>query len=166
MSPVLNYKGRVQVFEVGDIVCYPMHGVGSVQGIDENTVLGETNSYYIICFVSTNLKAMVPVSSAEQIGLRRIIASEECEKVLRYFETFEPGEMSDNWNQRYRENLKKLKSGNIYDMVDVVKGLRSRSETRGLSSGERKMFLTARQVLITELSVASGMDAEEISKVI
>ena len=153
------------MFEVGDLICYPMHGVGVVDSIEEKTVLGETARYYVLRFIIGKMTAMVPVNSAEQVGLRPVIAAEECTPVIDYMKT-EPCEESDNWNQRYRDNHAKLRGGNIYDVADVVKCLKRRDELRGLSAGERKMLLTARQVLLAELVTASGRDEADIEAMI
>ncbi len=149
------------MFEIGDRVCYPMHGVGVIEAIEERTVLGVTADYYVLRFIIGRMTAMVPVDSAERVGLRRVIPAEECERVLQFLRE-EPCPESENWNRRYRENYEKLRSGQIYDVAEVVKCLRKREEEKGLSAGERKMLSGARQVLIGELAAASGRDAEEL----
>ena len=149
------------MFEVGDLICYPMHGVGVVDAIEEKTVLGETARYYVLRFIIGRMTAMVPVDSAEQVGLRPVISHDECGPVIEYMRS-EPCDESDNWNQRYRDNQAKLKGGNIYDVADVVKCLKQRDDRKGLSAGERKMLMIARQVLLAELSVASGREETEI----
>ena len=147
------------MFCVGDRVCYPMHGVGIVEAIQEQEVLGETKAYYMLRFVLGKMTAMVPVHSAKSVGLRPVINPEECERVRVYLmQDVQPE--SDNWNQRYRENLEKLRLGEVYGVADVVKSLIRRERDRGLSAGERKMFLTAKQVLLAELVAASGKEEE------
>ena len=153
------------MFQIGESVCYPMHGVGVVEGIEEKSVLGETTQYYVLRFFTSRLTAMVPVNSAQSVGLRRVISSDQCENILKYMSD-EPCEESDNWNQRYRDNLAKLKGGDIYDVADVVKCLKKRDSQKGLSAGDRKMLITARQVLVAELSAASGRDIDELREVI
>ena len=150
------------MFAVGDLVCYPMHGVGNVESIEEHTVLGETGQYYLLRFLGGRMTAMVPVSAAERVGLRRIAGRETCEAVIEMLrgETFAPE--SENWNQRYRDNLDKLRLGSVQDVADVVKCLMRRDRVRGLSAGERKMYLTARAVLVGELSAATGRPEEEL----
>ena len=153
------------MFQIGESVCYPMHGVGIVEGIEEKSVLGETTQYYVLRFFTSRLTAMVPVNSAQSVGLRRVISSDQCKNILKYMSD-EPCEESDNWNQRYRDNLAKLKGGDIYDVADVVKCLKKRDSQKGLSAGDRKMLITARQVLVAELSAASGRDIDELREVI
>lgn len=145
------------MFKIGERVCYPMHGVGVVEAIQEQEVLGETARYYMLRFVLGKMTAMVPVDAARSVGLRPVIDEDECERVKAYMLEDALPE-SDNWNQRYRENLEKLRQGEIYGVADVVKSLIRRDRDKGLSAGERKMFLTAKQVLLAELVAASGKE--------
>lgn len=146
------------MYEIGDKVCYPMHGVGVIESVEEQSVLGETAQYYMLRFSMGRMTAMVPVASAEQIGLRRLAAPEVCEQVVTHLRDNAYQEESDNWNQRYRENLDRLRRGDIFDVADVVKCLVRRERGKGLSAGERKMYLTARQVLVAELAAVYGKE--------
>lgn len=151
------------MFSIGDMICYPMHGVGTVEGIVSQTVLGVTADYYSLKFITGKMTALIPVSTAEKVGLRPLICAEECEKVFAYMK--EPGVRgSDNWNQRYRENMDKMRSGTVYDVADVVKCLKLREQERGLSAGERKMLSTARLIIAGELATVLGADVEEMEK--
>lgn len=149
------------MFKVGDQVCYPMHGVGVIEAIEERTVLDVTANYYVLRFIIGKMTAMIPVESAERVGLRYVISAEECERVLRFLRE-EPCPENENWNKRYRENYDKLRGGDIYDVADVVKCLRKREEEKGLSAGERKMLSGARQVLLAELAAGSGREVEDL----
>jgi CarD family transcriptional regulator len=137
-----------------------MHGVGIIEDIQEQEILGKSARYYVLRFLIGKMTAMVPVSSAESVGLRNVIPRDECERVISYLG--EPScRESENWNQRYRENLEKLRHGDVYGVADVVKSLNKRESDRGLSAGERKMLMTARQVLSAELAASSGEDPEK-----
>lgn len=149
------------VFQIGDMVCYPMHGVGIVESIEEQSVLGETAKYYMLRFVMGRMSAMVPVETAEAVGLRKLVCAGECEKVVAFLAEEGCSDESENWNQRYRDNLNKLRVGDIFGVADVVKCLIRRDREKGLSAGERKMYLTARQVLVAELSASSGKEESE-----
>lgn len=150
------------MFNVGDLVCYPMHGVGMIESIEEQQVLGQTAQYYVLCFVMGRMTAMVPVAGAEAVGLRALSDTTVCERVLAYLADGSCREESDNWNQRYRDNLDKLREGNIFSVADVVKCLNRREHEKGLSAGERKMLATARQVLLAEISTACGKEESEL----
>ncbi len=149
------------MFQIGDMVCYPMHGVGVVESIEEQSVLGETAKYYMLRFVMGRMSAMVPVDTAEAVGLRKLVCAGECEKVVAFLAEEGCSDESENWNQRYRDNLNKLRVGDIFGVADVVKCLIRRDREKGLSAGERKMYLTARQVLVAELSASSGKEESE-----
>ncbi len=149
------------MFRVGDRVCYPMHGVGVIEAIEDREVLGVSAEYYVLRFVLGKMTAMVPVATAERVGLRAIITQEECERVMAFLRE-EPETECYNWNRRYRENYEKLRGGDIYDVAGVVKCLQRRDEEKGLSAGERKMLVSARQVLVTEIAEASGREAEDV----
>lgn len=155
-------KGAVDVFSVGDLVCYPMHGVGVIEAIEEQQVLGEIAKYYVLRFVMGKMTAMVPVASAGTVGLRMLSDATVCERVLAYLGEEACLAESDNWNQRYRDNLDKLREGDIFSVADVVKCLTRREREKGLSAGERKMLTTARQVLLAEISAACGKEEEEL----
>ena len=151
------------MFSVGDLVCYPMHGVGTVESIVTQTVLGKTAEYYSLRFISGKMTALIPVASAEAVGLRPLIGEEECADVISYMG--KPGDRgSDNWNQRYRENMEKMRSGSIYDVADVVKCLRVREAEKGLSAGERKMLATAKMIITGELATVLNRDQEDVEK--
>ena len=154
----MNGEQEEKVFDVGDSVFYPMHGVGIVESVEEKDMLGERAKYYILRFITSKLTAMVPVASADSVGLRPVIDSSECEKIFEYLDAAAVCAESENWNQRYRDNLAKLKGGDIYDVADVIKCLKRRDSLKGLSAGDRKMLITARQVLSAELC-AQGASA-------
>ena len=103
------------MFSVGDLICYPMHGVGVVEKIEERTVLGETGQYYVLRFISNKMTAMVPVAAAQSVGLRPVIEASECQEVLDYLQQA-PCPESDNWTQRYKDNFAKLKQGDVYGL--------------------------------------------------
>ena len=149
------------MFQIGDLVCYPMHGVGVVEAIEERSILGEQTQYYMLRFVMGRMTAMVPVATAESVGLRALVDEEVCAKVVDYLKSDDVMDESDNWNQRYRDNLDKLRIGDILSVAEVVKCLIRRDREKGLSAGERKMYLTARQVLLAELTASSGKEEDE-----
>jgi CarD family transcriptional regulator len=149
------------VFCVGDCIAYPLHGAGYVESIERKEILGEKKQYYILRFVSVDAKVMVPVDGAEDKGLRSLVTRAQGETVLSYLA--ETGEDDcDNWNRRYRENLEKMKTGNIFDTALVVRRLSFRYRERGLSGGEMKMLHTAQKLLAGELMISMGMSEIEM----
>lgn len=152
------------MFNIGDKVVYPMHGAGVVEGIEEKDILGEKQSYYIIKMPG-EVKVMVPTSKAEGIGVRDIIDKETASKVFRVLET-NSTEMSMSWNKRYRDNMDKIKSGDVYEVADVVRNLSFKQKEKGLSTGEKKMLLNAKQILVSELTLAEGAKKEDIENLV
>ena len=152
------------MFNIGDKVVYPMHGAGIIQDIQEKNILGEKTAYYIIKMPG-EVKVMVPTAKAEEIGMRNIIDGETASKVFQVLET-DSTEMSLNWNKRYRDNMEKMKSGDIYEVADVVRNLSFKQKERGLSTGEKKMLLNAKQILVSELTLAENAQKEAIEELV
>ena len=152
------------MFNIGDKVVYPMHGAGIIQDIEEKNILGEKTAYYIIKMPG-EVKVMEPTAKAEEIGMRNIIDGETASKVFQVLET-DSTEMSLNWNKRYRDNMEKMKSGDIYEVADVVRNLSFKQKERGLSTGEKKMLLNAKQILVSELTLAENAQKEAIEELV
>jgi len=153
------------MFNVGDKIVYPMHGAGVIESIEEKEILGQRQKYYIMKMPVGDIKVMIPTINAKDIGIREVIDRDEADQVLGSLEngfSF----MNTNWNKRYRENMEKIKSGNIFEVADVVKNLAHRDKEKGLSTGERKMLNNARQILISELVLANEMPQNEVEQVI
>lgn len=148
------------MFKVGDKVVYPMHGAGIIEAIEEKEVLGEKKRYYVLHFPVGDMKVMIPCATCKEAGLREVIGRDGVKKVFRILK--ENGStMSTNWNRRYRANLEKIKTGDIYEVAEVVRNLILREKEKGLSSGERKMLHNARQILVSELALAIEAEEEE-----
>ena len=153
------------MFNIGDNIVYPMHGAGTISSIEEKEILGEKQQYYIIKMPG-EVMVMVPTAKAEAMGVRNVIDEKSANSVLKVLEKDET-EMSNNWNKRYRENLDKMKTGNIYEVADVVRNLSFKQKEKGtLSTGEKKMLLNAKQILVSELVLAEHSSKEEIEKLI
>ncbi len=152
------------MFKVGDKIFYPLHGAGKVKSIEDRVFLNERQSYYII-EMPGEVKVMVPTAKAEEIGVRGIIDQETAGKVINVLE-HDSTEMSMNWNKRYRDNMEKMKSGDIYDVADIVRNLSFKQKEKGLSTGEKKMLLNAKQILVSELVLAGDKQKDEVEELI
>ena len=152
------------MFNVGDKIVYPMHGAGVIDAIEEKDILGEKQAYYILKMPG-EVKVMVPTKKAEEIGVREIIDKNSAEKVFSVLESNET-EMSMNWNKRYRDNMDKMKSGDIYEVADVVRNLSFKQKEKGLSTGEKKMINNAKQILVSELVLTEHSSKDEIEELI
>jgi len=152
------------MFNVGDKIVYPMHGAGVIESIEEKEILGEKQAYYILKMPG-EVKVMVPTNKAEEIGVRDIIDKETAGKVFKVLEENQT-EMSLNWNKRYRDNMDRMKSGDIYEIADIVRNLSFKQKDKGLSTGEKKMLVNAKQILVSELVLAEQSNKDEIEDII
>ena len=152
------------MYNIGDKVVYPMHGAGIIEGIEEKDILGEKQNYYIIKMPG-EVKVMVPTAKAQDVGVRNIIDENTASQVFKVLET-NSTEMSTSWNKRYRDNMEKMKSGDIYEVADVVRNLSFKQKAKGLSTGEKKMLLNAKQILVSELTLAENANKEEIEEMV
>ena len=153
------------MFEVGDKVLYPMHGAGVIEGIEEKEVLGEKSAYYVMTLPFGNMSVLIPVETKAEVGLRAVVGTERASNVL---DNFGKCSMDENvsWNKRYRDNMERIRSGDIDEVADVVFTLMKREHEKGLSTGERKMLISAKQILVSEISLSVDKPCEEIESTI
>lgn len=153
------------MFEIGDKIVYPLHGAGEIEKIEEKEILGEVKEYYILKMPFGDMKVMIPTSNSNEIGIRGIISKKQAYEVVDFFS---PKKLDDNtnWNKRYRENMDRLKTGDIEEVADVVNCLMMREKEKGLSTGERKMLCSAKKILYSELILAAGFDEDELEDTI
>jgi len=153
------------LFRIGDKIVYPMHGAGVIESVEEREILGEMKRYYVMRMPIGDMKVMVPISSVTDIGLRKVIDEDGVSKVLTILKD-KDSPMSTNWNRRYRSNMEKIKSGNVFELAEVVRNLSSRDKEKGLSTGEKKMLDNARQILVSELVLAKNSKEDNIRSLI
>jgi CarD family transcriptional regulator len=151
------------VFEIGEKVVHPVHGAGVIHSIVQRKVAGEVKDYYMLALSGGSMTVMIPTDNTAEIGVRPIISDAEAVHVMEAMEEIQV-DMIQNWNRRYRENMVRLKSGDLLEVARVVKGLMLRESERGLSTGERKMLHTAKQILISELVLAQEVPYDEVEK--
>jgi CarD family transcriptional regulator len=147
-------------FELGDHVVYPHHGAGKVLKKEEMEVLGESREYLTIKILHNDMTVKVPTENAGIAGLRRVIDEETVKKVLDVLRD-EVSEMPKNWNRRFKHNRDKIKTGDIYELAEVVRNLALRESEKGLSTGEKQMFTRAKKILASELMYALDKDEDE-----
>lgn len=153
------------MYNIGDRIVYPMYGAGVIESIEEKIILGKKQSYYVMKMTLTGeMTVMIPLQSCEEIGVRFVIDKEEGAKVLEAFRKA-PIEENANWNKRHRENMQKLKTGDIYQVLVVVKELMYRDKSKGLSTSERKMLNNARQILVSELVLSKVAGKDDIESI-
>jgi CarD family transcriptional regulator len=146
-------------FDVGDRVVYPQHGAAVVEKREKKDFFGEVREYLVLKVTHGDLTVMVPADSTDDVGLREVINDEEVEEVFAVLRKKE-ARMPTNWSRRYKNHIEKLKSGDIYQVAEVVRNLSIRDKDKGLSAGEKRMLTRARQILVSELTFALNVDEE------
>jgi len=152
---------KVRKFKVGDLAVYPAHGVGRIEAIESRVVNDETHDFYIMKVVENNMLIMIPTWNVESVRLRDIISKHEISKVYDVIRRNQDSLINNQtWNRRYREYMDKIKTGSIYDVAEVFRDLYFIKITKDLSFGERKLFDTATNLLVSELSIAANTNEE------
>ena len=149
------------MFQVGDKIVHPMHGAGVIDSIVTKKVNGVVREYYILKRPVGGVLVMIPTSNSEEIGVRPVVDKDEADRLIASMPDIEV-DMTQNWNRRYRENMMRIKSGDLLEVAKVVKGLMLRDVDRGLSTGERKMLHSAKQILISELVLSQNTSYEDV----
>ena len=145
------------MFQIGERIVHPMHGAGVIDSIVEEKISGKLVAFYVFKMPISGLTLKIPIENSEMIGIRPISAVEDIESVIEQIPSLGI-DMTANWNHRYRENMERLKSGNLLEVAGVIKALMHRDSERGLSNGERKMLHSAKQILISEIVLAENVD--------
>ena len=150
------------MYKVGDKVVYPHHGAGTVVTKEPREVLGQKREYLTIKILHNDMTVNVPSENAEKVGLRKVIDEDMVAVVLKAL-TGGGTQMPKNWNRRFKHNRDKMKTGDILELAEVVRNLSLRDHEKGLSTGEKQMFVKAKKILASELMYAKAMDEEQAS---
>jgi CarD family transcriptional regulator len=154
------------LFVQGDMAVYPAHGVGVIEAIENQTVAGVAQDFYVMKILDNAMKIMIPTASSDNVGLRAIISKKEVEAVLDILRDRDNEIGTQTWNRRYRDYMEKIKTGSIHEVAAVLRDLYLLSVDKDLSYGERKMMDTAKNLLVTEISLARKVDESKIVKLI
>lgn len=156
--PTTSEGGRL--YEVGDKVVYPHHGAGNIIKKELKEILGQKREYLTIQILYNDMTVMVPCENAEAAGLRKVIGEETVDEVLAVLRD-DGTQMPKNWNRRFKHNRDKIKTGDIFELAEVVRNLSIRDLDKGLSTGEKQMFGRAKKILASELMYARDMEEQE-----
>jgi CarD family transcriptional regulator len=148
------------MYSIGDKVVYPHHGAGKITRIEQKEVLGRQRDYLTIQILHNNMTVMVPVENADRAGLRRVVQAEVVEEVLEVL-SGRRTEMPKGWSQRYKYNRDKLKTGDIFEVAEVVRNLAINDADRDLAIGEKQQFTKAKKILASELMYARDLTEDE-----
>lgn len=154
------------MFNIGDKVVYPQHGAGTIEKIEEKNIFGSKEEYFVIK-MQGDIEVSVPKKNALNLGMREVVSGEVASKAFGVLEKPKQEYVyENNWNRRYKANVDKIKTGDICEVADVVRDLSHRHMERGLSTGEKKMLLTAKQILTSELVLANDMESNLVDNLI
>ncbi|MBE3597179.1 MAG: CarD family transcriptional regulator [Hydrogenibacillus sp.] len=148
------------MFQIGDKVVYPMHGAGVIESIEEQEFFGKRRRYYVLRMPVGAMRAMIPLDQIEALGVRKVLPREALAELGQTLSKADPL-TEKNWNQRYRQHLEQLRTGDVFAVAAVVRNLMRRERTRTLSGGERRMLESARQILISEIVLSQNMAEAE-----
>lgn len=150
-------------FKKGDTVIYPQHGACIVHGIKRMKAFGSVQEYLILKTVINEMTLSVPTAMANQVGVRPPVSKSELEDLRSVLSKADP-RVPANWSRRFKNHQEKLKSGDVYQVAEVVRNLAARDRDSALSAAEKTMYDRARINLISEISPALKVstDAAEV----
>lgn len=153
------------MYKVGDEIVHPMHGAGVLTELVDKQIDGKNRQYYILKMSASTMTVTFPCDVCGALGVRDIIDMDGADSVIAGLDTITIDE-NQNWSKRFRENMEKIKSGDLFQVASVIKCLIFRDKARGLSTGERKMLSSAKQILISELMLAKKCEYDDIEKIV
>jgi CarD family transcriptional regulator len=145
-----------RVYEVGDKVVYPQHGAGTIVKKEQR----DEREYLTIQIAHKDMTVMIPTDSADRAGLREVISDQSIDEVIAVLQG-DGSKMPKNWNRRFKHNRDKMKTGDIFELAEVVRNLAQRDQEKGLSTGEKQMFSNAKRILASELMFVKSMEEDE-----
>jgi len=154
------------MFKVGDIVVYPAHGVSEVESIETREISGNEISFFILKVLDTQMTVMVPVTNVENVGIRELIDKKGIDKVLGILKERSVSVDNQTWNRRYREYMEKINSGSAFEIAEVLRDLNILKRGKELSFGERKMYVTARNLLVNEIATSKKIGKKDVEKML
>lgn len=168
--PVLSRRWAVKgcdrmTYRVGDTVVYPHHGAAVIEKREKRNLGGEERDYLVLRLTYGDLTLMVPADATDEVGLRSVVTKKEVDEVLKVLKRRD-GSMPTNWSRRFKANYEKLRSGDIFQVAEVVRNLALRERDKGLSAGEKRMLTKSKQILVSELSAAMKRTDEETEELI
>ncbi|HQI81723.1 MAG TPA: CarD family transcriptional regulator [Deltaproteobacteria bacterium] len=154
------------MFKVGDIVVYPAHGVAEVESVEDREISGSTMSFIILKILDTQMTVMVPVANVKNVGIRELIRTKGIDQVMDILKQRSVQVDNQTWNRRYREYMEKIKSGSAFEIAEVLRDLNILKRGKELSFGERKMYDTAKNLLVNEISISKKLDRKDAEMMI
>lgn len=152
------------MFKIGDMAVYPTQGVGVIEDIESREFAGQSQNFYVLRIVGSDMRIMVPTGNVSNVGMRRLIDQKHITNVFDALaEPNDPGKIA-SWSRRQREYNDKLKTGDLLEVAEVLRDLYQISSAKELSYGEKKVLEQARKLLVTEVALAEGEKEDQVTK--
>ncbi|MFH1035707.1 MAG: CarD family transcriptional regulator [Pseudomonadota bacterium] len=151
------------MFRVGQLAVYPAHGVGMIESVEKRRIGDAEQAFYILRILENEMIIMIPTGNADNVGLRPVIGAGDVPQVYAILQDRDVIIENQTWNRRYRDYMKKIKTGSVFEVAQVLRDLFLLKLDKDLSFGERKMLDTARSLLVKELSIASQASEESVA---
>ncbi len=153
---------KTKSYQVGDKVVYPAHGVGEIKAVQSKNIGGKEHKFFDILIMDSGMKIMVPVDQSDSVGLRPVVDKKTVDKIYKILQDRKVRIDTQTWNRRYREYTQKIKTGSVYEMAEVLRDLSVLSSGKELSFGEKKMFDTVRELLVSEIAIAKARTHDRV----
>ncbi len=153
------------MYQIGDKILYPMHGAGIITNIEKREILGSVKDYYILHVPCGDMKVMIPIENCDMIGVRPVVSEEKIREAIEVLHG-ESSPMTGNWNKRYRENMEKIKTGDICLVAEIVRNLTRVDRESRISAGEKKMLTNVRKILQSEIMLVNNIEEHEARQII
>ncbi len=151
------------MFNVGELAVYPAHGVGMIEAVEDKKIGGADHTFYILRILENDMIIMIPTTNAESVGLRHVIGDKDVSQVFSILRDHDVIIETQTWNRRYRDYMKKIKTGSVFEVAQVLRDLYLLKTDKELSFGERKMLDTAQNLLVKEISIARQAPEEDVA---
>lgn len=152
------------MFKIGDMAVYPTQGVGVIEAIEAKEFAGENHEFYVLRIVDSDMKIMIPITNASLVGMRCLIDKERVASVYDILEEKRKSQTVASWSRRQREYNEKIKSGDLFEVAQVLRELYLIKEGKELSYGEKKVLELARKLLVKEIALAEGAEEEQVAE--
>ena len=146
------------MYSQGDKIVYPMYGAGTIEGLEEKEIDGQLLTYYVLNVPIGNLIIRISATKAQELGVRPVLSKEQIQAELK--DALMDVDMPDNWNLRYKENMERIKTGELTQVAIVYRSLLFRERERGLSTAEKKMMTNSKQIILSEILLSLDLDRD------
>ena len=148
---------KALIFDVGDYVVYPKHGVGRVVELQSQEIAGAKLELYVLRFEKERMTLRVPTNKAESVGMRKLSSNVTMNEALATLKGRARVKRT-MWSRRAQEYEAKINSGDLVSIAEVVRDLFRAEDQPEQSYSERQIFEAAASRLARELGAMEELD--------